>query len=218
MGTLPRVRARLAFARMNPQQFFGIYDAALSPEFCRTAIRRFEADPRKVVGKIGDGSAGGSVRPEIKSTTEIMLTPDRPDWADVLLQAKKCLQGLLPRYLRSWQAAFPVPLRSEDFRIARYQPGEHFNYHSDNIGGSVTRVITAQWYLNDVAEGGETEFPWQGVAVQPREGRLMLAPVGWTYLHRGAPPRSGPKYILITQLHQVLESLPVELKRSAAMR
>ena len=67
----------------------------------------------------------------------------------------------------------------------------------------MTRVLTAQWFLNDVAEGGATEFAWQGVAVPPREGRLLLAPVGWTYLHRGAPPVSGPKYIIITQLHQV---------------
>lgn len=193
---------------MNPQQFFGVYDGALDPAFCRSVIERFESDPSKVVGKIGDGSRTGSVRPEIKSTTEILFTPEREDWSDVLLHVKQCLQKLLPRYLEPWKPAFPVALRTEDFRIARYLPGEHFAYHSDNIGGSVTRVITAQWFLNDVAEGGSTEFPWQGVGVQPRAGRLMLAPVGWTYLHRGAPPVSGPKYIIITQLHQVLEPLP----------
>lgn len=189
---------------MQQRDFFGIYDGALSPAFCRSVIERFEADPLKVVGKIGDGTPGGSVRPEIKSTMEIMLTAERPDWGDVLAQATASLRAALPRYMAQWRAAFPVDIRTEDFRIARYLPGELFNYHSDNIGGSVTRVITAQWFLNDVAEGGATEFPWQNMAVPPREGRLMLAPVGWTYLHRGAPPVSGPKYIIITQLHQVL--------------
>lgn len=192
---------------MDSRQFFGVYDGALSPEFCRSVIARFEADPTKIVGRIGDGTKEGAVRPDIKGTTEIMFTPDRSDWADVLLHVKQCLQRFMPGYLQPWKPAFPVPLRSEDFRIARYNPGEHFSYHSDNIGGSVTRVITAQWYLNDVAEGGATEFPWYGVGVQPREGRLMLAPVGWTFLHRGAPPVSGPKYIIITQLHQVLEAV-----------
>ena len=191
---------------MASEHFFGVYDGALTREFCRSVIARFEGDPTKVVGKIGDGTPGGSVRPDVKATTEIMLTPDRGDWADVLVHVKQCLQRVMPEYLKPWRPAFPVPLRSEDFRIARYNPGEHFDYHSDNIGGSVTRVITAQWYLNDVAEGGATEFPWYGRAVQPREGRLMLAPVGWTFLHRGAPPLSGPKYIIITQLHQVLEA------------
>lgn len=191
---------------MQQRDFFGIYDGALEREFCRATIARFEADPHKTIGKVGDGTRDGSVRPEIKSTTEIMLTADRPDWADVLARATASLRAALPRYMAQWRAAFPVDIRAEDFRIARYLPGEHFHYHSDNIGGSVTRVITAQWFLNDVAEGGATEFPWQNMAVQPRAGRLMLAPVGWTYLHRGAPPVSGPKYIIITQLHQVLSA------------
>ena len=189
---------------MQQRDFFGIYDGALDRTFCRSVIERFEADPHKTIGKIGDGTPEGSVRPEIKSTTEIMLNAERPDWGDVLQRATASLRAALPRYMNQWRPAFPVDIRTEDFRVARYMPGEHFNYHSDNIGGSVTRVITAQWYLNDVAEGGATEFPWQNMAVQPREGRLMLAPVGWTYLHRGAPPVSGPKYIIITQLHQVL--------------
>lgn len=188
---------------MQQRDFFGIYDGALPADFCRSVIRRFEADPHKTVGKIGDGTKEGAVRPDIKSTMEIMLNDTRPDWNDVLQQVTASLRALLPRYMAQWRAAFPVDIRTEEFRVARYLPGEQFNYHSDNIGGSFTRVITAQWFLNDVATGGATEFPWQNMAVQPREGRLMLAPVGWTYLHRGAPPVSGPKYIIITQLHQV---------------
>jgi len=188
---------------MDPQDFFGVYDGALDPGFCRSVIARFDGDPRKVVGRVGDATMAGAVRPEIKDTTEIMLTADHPEWADVLAHVGENLRRILPRYLERWRAAFTVPLRTEDYRIARYQPGGGFDWHSDNMGGSVTRVLTAQWFLNDVAEGGATEFAWQGVAVPPREGRLLLAPVGWTYLHRGAPPVSGPKYIIITQLHQV---------------
>ena len=63
-------------------------------------------------------------------------------------------------------------------------------------------MLTAIWYLNTVDEGGETEYKWQSEAIQPVEGRLLLCPVGWPFIHRGKPPLSGPKYILITQLHQ----------------
>jgi hypothetical protein len=197
-------RSRIESPAMRPIDFFGIYDRALDAEFCRSVIRRFEEDPRKVRGKIGDGTREGAIRPEVKSTTEILLTAENPGWEDVLEHVTACLKDILPRYIARWRAGFPVPLRTEDFRVSRYLPGEQFAHHSDNIGGSVTRVITAQWFLNDVAEGGATEFPWQKLAVEAREGRLMLAPVGWTYLHRGAAPVSGPKYIIITQLHQVL--------------
>ena len=190
---------------MQPREFFGVYDGALDPQFCRSVIERFEAYPRKVPGKVGDHTPEGGVRPEIKDTVEVLLTQEHPEWRDVLAHVTDNLRRILPVYLERWHPAFTVPLRPEDFRVARYLPGGHFDWHSDNMGGSVTRVITAQWFLNDVLEGGETEFAWQGVAVPPREGRLLLAPVGWTYLHRGAPPVSGPKYIIITQLHQVLD-------------
>ena len=41
---------------MDSRHFFGVYDGALSPEFCRSAIARFEADPDKIVGRVGDGT------------------------------------------------------------------------------------------------------------------------------------------------------------------
>jgi hypothetical protein len=55
-----------------------------------------------------------------------------------------------------------------------------------------------QWYFNDVAEGGATEFEAQNMAIPCVAGRLAFFPVAWTYRHRGAPPVSGPKYVCTT--------------------
>lgn len=184
---------------LRKEDFFGIYDGALSPEFCRDVIERFENDPRKLKGKVGEGA----YRPEFKGTTEIDFVETPEGWEDVVASVTRNLQHHLRLYMQKWARAFQsVELSHEGFRMARYDPGQQFSWHSDNIGSTVTRVITAQWFLNTVEEGGATEFLWQGRAVEPREGRLMLAPVGWTFYHRGAPPHSGPKYIMITQLHQ----------------
>jgi len=54
--------------------------------------------------------------------------------------------------------------------------------------------------LNDVACGGETEFPHLGVSVKPEAGRLLIFPPYWMYQHQGLPPVSGDKYILSTYL------------------
>ncbi|MGB5809378.1 MAG: hypothetical protein WBG86_02535, partial [Polyangiales bacterium] len=70
------------------------------------------------------------------------------------------------------------------------------------IGSAYTRVMTAMWYLNSVDEGGETDYKWMGRAIEPVEGRLMICPVGWPFYHCGRAPVSGPKYTIITQLHQ----------------
>lgn len=184
------------------RNLFGVYDNALPSDFCEEVIQRFEADSQKIVGRVGNGDPGGAIKPEVKGTTEILLN-EVDGWSDVLDYANRNLVAHLKTYMQTWREAFPVPLEAEQFRVSRYNPGQLFNWHSDNIGCSVTRVITAQWYLNDVEQGGETEYKWYDYAVKPRQGRLLLAPVGWTFMHRGAPPSSGPKYIIITQLHQV---------------
>ncbi len=178
---------------------FGIYDRALSAEFCRDVIQRFENDPRKTRGKVGEGA----YRPDFKGTTEIDFADIRQGWEDVINTVNQSLMLYLRQYMKQWSEAFQsVEVHHEGFRMARYNPGEQFNWHSDNIGSSFTRVMTVMWYLNTVEEGGETDYKWMGQAIKPVEGRMMICPVGWPFFHRGAPPVSGPKYTIITQLHQ----------------
>jgi hypothetical protein len=58
------------------------------------------------------------------------------------------------------------------------------------------RTLLFMFYLNDVAEGGQTEFFYQQRAIQPRQGRMVIAPAYFTHTHRGRTPVSGDKYIL----------------------
>ena len=51
-------------------------------------------------------------------------------------------------------------------------------------------------YLNDVDEGGETEFLYQSRRVKAKAGTVVLWPAAYTHVHRGNPPLSGSKYIL----------------------
>jgi hypothetical protein len=187
---------------MDMESLFAVYDDELSPEFCRDVIERFEADSRKVIGMAG-GGASGRVDTRIKSTTEILLWTHRDGWEDVNEVIMESLKRRMKDYMQKWGKAFPIGVFPEEPRITRYREGEGFYaWHSDNIGRSPTRVLTAIWYLNTVEKGGETDYRWQGVAIKPVEGRMMLCPVGWPFIHRGNPPESGSKYILITQLHQ----------------
>lgn len=60
---------------------------------------------------------------------------------------------------------------------------------------SLHRALLFQFYLNDVAEGGETEFYYQQRKIEARQGRLIIAPAGFTHSHKGHIARSGDKYI-----------------------
>lgn len=58
------------------------------------------------------------------------------------------------------------------------------------------RTLLFMFYLNDVAEGGQTEFFYQQKAIKPVQGRMVIAPAFFTHTHRGCTPVSSDKYIL----------------------
>lgn len=96
----------------------------------------------------------------------------------------------------------------------RYEPGQEYKAHNDwfqpgaahwkhenKRGGQ--RSWTAMAYLNDVEEGGETNFINAGVSIKPQEGSLVIwnnaTPEGLPNemtLHAGTPPVRGTKYVL----------------------
>ena len=62
------------------------------------------------------------------------------------------------------------------------------------------RVLAYSIYLNDVEEGGETEFLYQSVRVKPVKGRMVIWPAYFPFVHRGNPPLKGEKYLLTSWL------------------
>jgi hypothetical protein len=69
----------------------------------------------------------------------------------------------------------------------------HYEASRRDLG---SRVLAWTVYLNDVDEGGETEFLYQHKRVKPTKGTLVIFPCSFTHLHRGNPPLSGYKYII----------------------
>lgn len=66
---------------------------------------------------------------------------------------------------------------------------------SDPEQKALHRVLLFMFYLNDVREGGETEFFYQGRKLKPTRGQLVFAPAGFTHTHKGHIPLSNDKYI-----------------------
>ena len=76
--------------------------------------------------------------------------------------------------------------------------GEGYHvWHADDSSDTIrNRLLAYVLYLNDVEEGGETEFLHQHRRVKPTQGTLVIFPSGFTHTHRGNPPLSGSKYII----------------------
>ena len=90
--------------------------------------------------------------------------------------------------------------RHGDYMMKKYRHPDdgYYTWHSDwsTIPDSIGRLLAVQFYLNDVEEGGETEWYHQEIKVKPKKGRLVIWPVGFTHTHRGNKPISNDKYIV----------------------
>ena len=72
---------------------------------------------------------------------------------------------------------------------------EHYPHPVDPHQDSLHRTLLWMVYLNDVEEGGETEFYFQNIKSKPHQGSLVIAPADFTHTHRGNMPLSSNKYI-----------------------
>jgi hypothetical protein len=87
------------------------------------------------------------------------------------------------------------------FQLLRYQPGQHFRTHIDNIAGHPTwgqRQLSGLVYLNDDYQGGALHFPRQQKKIKPRAGSVVLFPSNFAYPHESQDVTSGNKYAVVT--------------------
>lgn len=93
-----------------------------------------------------------------------------------------------------------VNMQRYDTHVGGYPHWHSEIYPEDARCDPLHRVLFYMYYLNDVTEGGETEFYFQKQRILPRQGRMVIAPAGFTHTHRGNVPRSGHKYIITSWL------------------
>lgn len=92
----------------------------------------------------------------------------------------------------------------EHLQLLHYCAGNNFySPHIDSAPG-LPRIFSAVLYLNDVDEGGETHFNKLNISVSPKEGRLVLFPANYIYVHEARPPKSCDKFALVTWFNPIL--------------
>jgi hypothetical protein len=74
--------------------------------------------------------------------------------------------------------------------------GYHVWHFESAVRAVSNRLLVWSLYLNDVEEGGETEFLYQHKRIKAKQGTLVIWPASFTHTHRGNPPLSNDKYIM----------------------
>ena len=87
-------------------------------------------------------------------------------------------------------------------QIQWYQPGEGFYaWHADGVQALCDRALVITSYLNDVTDGGGTEFFHQQHTVEARKGRTAIFPAALTHVHRGVVSPTQEKYLVTAWLY-----------------
>ena len=174
-----------------------VADKQLSPKFCEACIDKFESDPCIYSGITARGHAV-----DVKQSDDLTISQNdrwNKEDAQVASQLNKNLHNFYTSFKNKFNWWNPMELHDTGYQIQRTYPNGFYTWHPDVVNS--TRVYTFIFYLNDIEDGGYTEFI-DGTRIQPKAGRFLLFPSTEIYVHRGVAPKNEIKYILTGWLHR----------------
>lgn len=188
----------------NLSHYVRVYDNAFSPAFCNFLIEEYEKKKDKFeTYRLSEHEWEFDYRSfeEVNICEEEIFKP-------YLTQYYDRIKDVYNQYAKDVNSIYlPKDAALEAARLKKYENNDvdQFGWHTDvNDAISSKRFLVMFAYLNDVAEGGETEFESkseEGFTVTPKCGRIVVFPPMWMFPHKGKKPISNPKYILSTYLH-----------------
>ena len=185
---------------VNIENFIGVYDNYITKEDCNQAIKLYEDQNNfnNTVNRLGSEK----VSILTKQDQQFFAAPNNLDiWWESLKPMMFNFDLAWNHYIQNTGAddAYGKPFNYTSLKIQKTLPTEGYHvWHIEHNRGfeNEARAFVFSIYLNDVEEGGETEFLHFSKRVKPRTGRIVIWPAAFPYLHRGNPPLSGEKYIL----------------------
>lgn len=191
---------------MKSEDFIEVIDNVVSNDICKQTISGFE----KLV-KYGYGynrkthENAPRLYKDDMSANLLDLAIEAFDDATLVALSQSYNQKILD-YISKYEAGMfgtnitgdTYPISQSGVKIQKTIPsGGYHIWHCEN-SSIVTKGRAVAWmlYLNDIEEGGETEFLYLSKRIKPKAGRLIIWPAGWTHTHRGNPPLEGEKYII----------------------
>ena len=184
---------------LEVDNFVGVFKNVYTDDYCDRVIEEFEkADKAKLTFS--------------RQQSENALETDKKDqsmWSgENWLEHDSLNHIIATKFFETFNQAinyykekYPVLSSNQLYvwgnKIQRTEVGGGYHIWHYESGGRAfcRRVLAYILYLNDIDEGGETEFLYQSKRIKPEKGTLVLFPANFTHTHRGNPPLSNTKYI-----------------------
>ena len=180
---------------MQVSNFIGVSKNVLSKDDCRyicELIDEKEKTSEACAGKYQFGQTGDMSRSDIQIfgwqlPEKILLDIAGLVWRELVTYA-----SAVSSITRDLHALHISGVKIQKTPIGG---GYHEWHFEQGSGRSSSRALAWMFYLNDVENGGTTEFLYQQVQEKPEAGKFVIWPAGYTHPHRGNPPYSNTKYI-----------------------
>lgn len=164
----------------------------IDPTCCDAILEYFNQADIKYKGSTSIGYDKNT-----KDSTDCPL-PDGSVNSVYMYELQKCVDLYIEKY-KFCNIGSPWTI-TQMANIQHYAPGGGYHvWHTERNRKSepfVSRHLVYLTYLNDVDDGGETEFFYQNVRVKPEKGLTLIWGSDWTFTHRGIPSPSQEKYVV----------------------
>jgi hypothetical protein len=208
-------------------RYIYINEYSLSKDLCEEIIHKFEEQEENK----GPGYTFGGIQPKIKDTIDYNIEVDNKKWerirqtliVELINNIELYACKLDTQIYHSQVLDINQPNQSDGIKyytfkelsvdglffetimVQKYKSNKgRYVFHNDASFESTqqrNRVLTYIYYLNDVEEGGETQF-WDNYKVKPKKGQLVLFPASWIFPHSGLMPISSDKYIITGWIYE----------------
>ena len=183
----------------NLTDFIRCYDGLATKTFCDAIIESYGITKGQYLDR--------EQRPSFHelNISQRYIAKD-PQWMGIQMQLTSIFTDAVNLYIEDLDCLndFPLKYAFEENRLKLYDNNayDQFKDHVDvQDYSSARRFLVCFLYLNDVEEGGTTDFPKIHHAITPKCARILVFPPNWMYRHAGRPVTKGTKYILGSYLH-----------------
>ena len=167
--------------------FIGIYENIVDPSLCKKIIDLYENSDRWSCLPPADRTSN------YVQDSQLVIDCFNKELSGGLMEdLKTCLY----HYIDTYPLLNSCSFISSTILMQKTKPSQGYHvFHAEDMAWNISsRTMAWMIYLNDVPEGGETEFLYQKKRFKPTEGTIMIWPATYTHMHRGNPPMSE-KYI-----------------------
>jgi hypothetical protein len=137
---------------------------------------------------------GAYVFGNIKHTDDSKLKTGSDSAVFIYKSLREVLASVGKDYAQNLDIEYVDPM---PVSISKYRTGADMGPHVDDYGQEgVFPLMSAVIYLNDDYEGGELNFPEQGICIKPEAGSVIVFPSTKPFYHQSMPIKTGIKYMV----------------------